>query len=169
MKPFALIIALASVTLGFAENACEHCAVSETSGKSCALTQSLPTYFSIQKALANDDFEGARIAARKSEMSCSDDDKECCASMAQNLADIAASESIESARKTFKSLSDALIAELEANTAESDDLVYKMFCPMAFANTGGAWLQDSDDLRNPYYGATMLKCGMPQAVFGKTE
>jgi len=36
--------------------------------------------------------------------------------------------------------------------------VYELHCPMAFGGRGALWLQDNDQTRNPYYGATMLKC-----------
>ena len=39
----------------------------------------------------------------------------------------------------------------------------KMTCPIE----DEAWLQDNPDLRNPYHGAVMIKCGMQQAVIGK--
>ena len=39
---------------------------------------------------------------------------------------------------------------------------YRMFCDMAFGE-GAAWLQTSDKVRNPYYGASMLKCGRLEA------
>lgn len=39
-------------------------------------------------------------------------------------------------------------------------------CPMAFDNNGGHWIQKSDDLKNPYYGASMLKCGSIKRAFG---
>ncbi|MHC4398943.1 MAG: efflux RND transporter periplasmic adaptor subunit [Planctomycetota bacterium] len=36
--------------------------------------------------------------------------------------------------------------------------VYELHCPMAFQNRGAVWYQDNDQVRNPYYGSTMLKC-----------
>jgi len=36
--------------------------------------------------------------------------------------------------------------------------VYQLHCPMAFDNRGAGWLQASDKVRNPYFGARMLKC-----------
>ena len=30
---------------------------------------------------------------------------------------------------------------------------------MAFDNTGGYWLSNSKEVRNPYFGNSMLKCG----------
>jgi Cu(I)/Ag(I) efflux system membrane fusion protein len=36
---------------------------------------------------------------------------------------------------------------------------YRQYCPMAFNNTGGFWLSDSDKVLNPYFGDVMLTCG----------
>jgi Cu(I)/Ag(I) efflux system membrane fusion protein len=30
---------------------------------------------------------------------------------------------------------------------------------MAFDNKGASWLQKDEDIRNPYFGAAMYKCG----------
>ena len=30
---------------------------------------------------------------------------------------------------------------------------------MAFDNKGGYWLSETEDIRNPYFGASMLSCG----------
>ena len=35
---------------------------------------------------------------------------------------------------------------------------------MAFDNRGAQWLQNSQELRNPYFGQTMLKCGSIEEV-----
>ena len=40
--------------------------------------------------------------------------------------------------------------------------VYKQYCPMAFEGKGGYWLSNSKEVRNPYYGDKMLKCGSVQ-------
>jgi Cu(I)/Ag(I) efflux system membrane fusion protein len=36
--------------------------------------------------------------------------------------------------------------------------IYELHCPMAFQGKGAIWYQDSDPVRNPYYGLTMLTC-----------
>jgi membrane fusion protein, copper/silver efflux system len=36
--------------------------------------------------------------------------------------------------------------------------VFKFHCPMAFNNIGAFWLQNNEDTRNPYFGASMLIC-----------
>jgi len=36
--------------------------------------------------------------------------------------------------------------------------IYELHCPMAFQGRGAIWYQNSDQVRNPYFGSTMLKC-----------
>lgn len=40
--------------------------------------------------------------------------------------------------------------------------LYKQYCPMAFDNQGAFWLSSSEEIRNPYFGDKMLKCGKVQ-------
>jgi Cu(I)/Ag(I) efflux system membrane fusion protein len=41
---------------------------------------------------------------------------------------------------------------------------------MAFDNKGADWLQTDEDTRNPYFGASMLKCGkVIEVIGGKTK
>jgi hypothetical protein len=40
-----------------------------------------------------------------------------------------------------------------------DKTIYKQFCPMAFDDKGASWLSDKSEVRNPYFGDEMLKCG----------
>jgi Cu(I)/Ag(I) efflux system membrane fusion protein len=37
--------------------------------------------------------------------------------------------------------------------------VFEFRCPMAFDNRGATWLQRKKELRNPYFGSSMLRCG----------
>jgi len=38
--------------------------------------------------------------------------------------------------------------------------LYEQFCPMY--DGGTAWLSTKEEIRNPYYGSQMLKCGKVQ-------
>jgi len=49
--------------------------------------------------------------------------------------------------------------KLISQEAISSGEIYKQFCPMAFEGNGGYWLSDSKEVRNPYFGNSMLKCG----------
>ncbi|NEV94444.1 DUF3347 domain-containing protein [Psychroflexus sp. YR1-1] len=41
----------------------------------------------------------------------------------------------------------------------SDRVLYQQYCPMYADNTGGAWLSESKDIKNPLFGSKMMKCG----------
>ncbi len=61
-------------------------------------------------------------------------------------------------REHFKGLS-VDITDMIAITGTSITL-YEQFCPMY--DKGSAWLSVSNEVRNPYYGSKMLKCGKVQ-------
>jgi membrane fusion protein, copper/silver efflux system len=65
---------------------------------------------------------------------------------------------IESVRKELYPLSDALWPAIQAFGIKSDTPVYRAHCPMALED-GAHWLQANEEVRNPYYGASMLGCG----------
>lgn len=167
--------ALASlIAASVASAQCEHCVANAQAAEGAKVEcadSTLAAYFEIQKALANDDFAASKALAAAlnenvSSQSCAIDGKDCCEAIKSSTSTIAAAKDVAMAREAFKTLSGALIARLDGQGG-SDMPVYKMHCPMAFGNTGGTWLQDSPDLRNPYYGAMMLKCGMQQTVYGQ--
>ena len=45
------------------------------------------------------------------------------------------------------------------NLLGTDKTLYQDFCPMANNNKGAFWLSEVEEIRNPYFGAKMLKCG----------
>ena len=61
-------------------------------------------------------------------------------------------------REHLKALSTDVI-DMIAITGTSSTL-YQQFCPMY--DKGSAWLSESKDIKNPYYGSKMLKCGNVQ-------
>jgi Cu(I)/Ag(I) efflux system membrane fusion protein len=69
---------------------------------------------------------------------------------------------IKSKRVSFYELSKSLIKEFKnksIETKEGQD-IYIQFCPMAMNNKGAIWLSGEYNVLNPYYGETMLKCGV---------
>jgi len=71
---------------------------------------------------------------------------------------------IKAQRKAFYPLTQALISAIEA-FGPFEISLYTQHCPMAFENTGGDWVSDSKDIRNPYFGSMMLKCGSVKQTF----
>lgn len=61
-------------------------------------------------------------------------------------------------REHFKVLSKD-VTDIVAITGTKNTL-YQQFCPMY--DGGSAWLSMSKDVKNPYYGSKMLKCGKVQ-------
>lgn len=61
-------------------------------------------------------------------------------------------------REHFKVLSKDII-DMVAITGASNKL-YEQYCPMY--EKGSAWLSMNKEVRNPYYGSKMLKCGKVQ-------
>ena len=66
---------------------------------------------------------------------------------------------IESARTLFETYSRSII-ELEQRFGHKGSRThYVSFCPMAFNNKGASWLARDEQINNPYFGASMLRCG----------
>src|SRR5690606_6747276 len=70
---------------------------------------------------------------------------------------IASTSDLKEQRIAFSDLSAAVESMIEGNLSSGE--VYKQYCPMAFDGEGGYWLSSSKEVRNPYYGDMMLKCG----------
>jgi Cu(I)/Ag(I) efflux system membrane fusion protein len=72
---------------------------------------------------------------------------------------IISSEDTEVQRVQFGFLSDLIIdAVLALGTYEQD--LFVQHCPMAFDDQGADWLSAEEQIRNPYFGDKMLKCGL---------
>ncbi len=41
----------------------------------------------------------------------------------------------------------------------TDRVLYKTFCPMYNEGKGGVWLSETKEIKNPYLGSKMMKCG----------
>jgi Cu(I)/Ag(I) efflux system membrane fusion protein len=66
--------------------------------------------------------------------------------------------SIDELREEFIELSEEMIAMIEKSNP-TEETIYIQRCPMADSGEGARWLSFSDQIKNPYYGASMLKCG----------
>ena len=62
-------------------------------------------------------------------------------------------------RQAFYPLSQSLVQLVENFGSSGDSPLYVQFCPMAFENKGATWLTDTEEIKNPYFGAMMLRCG----------
>lgn len=67
---------------------------------------------------------------------------------------------IEHQREHFDILSKDVI-DLIAITG-TDKKLYQDFCPMYNDNKGAQWLSETKEIKNPYFGSKMMKCGTVQ-------
>lgn len=115
----------------------------------------LPAYFDLQTALAADDLPGSQAALRAM-MELTGHQ----GALAGLVHTMLASEGLEGIRRPhFETLSNALIEALRAAPGSLKQPVYLMHCPMVYPDRGADWLQSDNTLLNPYFGASMLRCG----------
>lgn len=70
---------------------------------------------------------------------------------------------IEKLRELFEPLSMIMVELTQVFPAQQDTL-YKQYCPMAFDDQGAYWLSRQKEIYNPYFGASMLRCGEVKQV-----
>jgi len=124
----------------------------------------LQSYLKVQDALAADKTAGVQAAARAiaasgkklDAKSVTGEHAEHYKHLPMNLTkaaeQLAAAKDITAAREAFKELSKPMAMW---GTMAKPKGVVVMFCAMA----KGSWLQKKGEVRNPYYGASMLGCG----------
>ena len=115
----------------------------------------MPPYLAMQAALADDDLGSAKEQA-KSMMEITGHS----GTLPKLLHDMLAANSLEAIRKPyFETLSDALIEAAKQAPDFMPENLMIMHCPMVYEDRGADWLQATEPLLNPYFGAMMLKCG----------
>ena len=71
---------------------------------------------------------------------------------------IVSKEDLENQRAHFVILNENFVA-VASNLESLDETFYVQQCPMANDNKGAIWLSSEKEIRNPYFGDAMLKCG----------
>ncbi len=79
---------------------------------------------------------------------------------------IAGAADIDAQRESLGQLSESVFSMAKAFGAADQELYYQ-HCPMANNNEGGYWLSSNKEIRNPYFGDKMMKCGSTKEVFKK--
>tara|TARA_R110002074_G_scaffold334355_2_gene504723 strand:+ start:1326 stop:1889 length:564 start_codon:yes stop_codon:yes gene_type:complete len=129
----------------------------------------LSDYFILKDALVGDDTKkaaqmGTKLVASLKAFDSSSYTKEQQEELADIIEDATeqaehiAKSAIDHQREHFKTLSKD-ITDMVAITGTKNTL-YQQFCPMY--DRGSAWLSTSNEVKNPYYGSKMLKCGKVQ-------
>ena len=128
------------------------------------------SYVDVKEALVTSDVSDVRKEAAETREALVGVNKELVSGAARNdwmayattiqssLGEMQASDNIESQRKAFSRLSEELYKSIKAFGLGGEDAFYE-YCPMAFNNEGAYWLSENDEIRNPYFGDKMLKCG----------
>lgn len=113
-------------------------------------------YLMIKKGLVNADYKIVQEESKKLEILLKDTEGNKQLKATAKL--ISLTKDVTKQRNFFVTLT-VETEKLIRNAAITSGEVYKQFCPMAFEGNGGYWLSDSKEVRNPYYGNMMLKCG----------
>lgn len=71
---------------------------------------------------------------------------------------ILAANDIETQRISYSGMSRDIAILIEKEGLFAGEL-YIAFCPMAFNDKGGMWITERKEIRNPYFGESMLACG----------
>jgi membrane fusion protein, copper/silver efflux system len=140
----------------------------------------LQLYFELKNALAADDASTAQQNAAglaslivKLQSSTLQDEalmlwQEIQPKLRTNAEKIAQQKAIDLQRDLFIHLSDKMIEVVE-RMGFARDVVYKSYCPMADNDEGAYWLSEVKEIRNPYFGASMLKCGEVKRTYRKGQ
>ncbi|RJP22624.1 MAG: efflux RND transporter periplasmic adaptor subunit [Candidatus Abyssobacteria bacterium SURF_5] len=127
-----------------------------------ALNQVVESYLPLWRTLAADSKEGvsqyseklAGAAAKAADVAASADLQSRLVTLQQAAKSMKADD-VDQARESFKEVSRALVAIFETYKAPMQDTYVIIECPMLKEK----WIQDSEEVRNPYYGSAMLNCG----------
>lgn len=137
------------------------------------VTEALEHYFELSEALAADDLDAAREAARASRehVAAMDADalsaeaaeawRELAPRLDEPLRTMIDADDLGTLRHHLAPLSDALEHAAIAFGGDRTGPLHRMHCPMAHDDEGAEWLQRYEQLHNPYMGEAsgMLRCG----------
>jgi hypothetical protein len=148
------VVALMMAACGKTEKASSEDQAQATPGETNeALKAVLTGYFEVKDALVSDDAAKAKEAAASLAGTTGDYADE----LNESLNAIASTDDIEEQRTAFETLSINLYDAAKEGGAGMT--IYKQYCPMAFDDKGAFWLSDDKKILNPYFGASMLRCG----------
>jgi hypothetical protein len=168
MKLIALLVSgltLGTATMALAAGACCPAPAPATSTQA-ALSPArmlLVSYERVANALASDDLrtaqQDARTFATVCQFVCEMPGAAAMENCGESIRNFIAARDIEKAREHFKLISADVI-----KLARKEEGFYVMTCPMAGENAD--WVQSTREIRNPYHGSRMLRCG---AIKNATE
>ena len=135
-----------------------------------ALEPLLDSYFALKNALVNDDFEKSLKSAKQYQTALNKINMSIFKGEAHNvwmehsrliknsITAIVNTKDITAARKHFVKLSEQMRMLVKIFNV-NNQTIYIQHCPMANNDQGAGWLSTTKEVENPYFGASMLKCG----------
>ncbi len=159
MKKIILSVALVatlSIQISFAQDSSK----SQTA-------QLLTYYYDIKDALVAGDANDAAMHAEEFVKTLNGVDHKIISegnvhTLLKDAGAISESNDIKKQRKHFENFSLNMSALAKASDL-SDDAIYEQYCPMKDAY----WLSSEKEIKNPYYGNSMLSCGKVVETIGK--
>ncbi|MDG5813855.1 efflux RND transporter periplasmic adaptor subunit [Chitinispirillales bacterium ANBcel5] len=132
------------------------------------------SYFNLSKSLANDDHNSAVVAMGElgeqidKVHGSSGDDLTVWDESKKEMLEVISHKNhysdIEELRNAFANLSEQVIT-LQRVYGHHSGEHFLAFCPMALNDKGAYWLQSQDQISNPYFGESMLRCGEIKETF----
>lgn len=181
MKSFFFTALITAFALGCSSNNADSDVSKDTSASTSSATTTgakdstvkvdvVPGYLSLKNALANDNPGEAAEAAKQINESLAKMDQAFLTTAEKKIYDevkadirehsehiISNASNIKHQREHFELLSKD-ITDLVKVTGTSKDL-YLTYCPMYNDQKGATWLSETKEIKNPYYGKEMPKCG----------
>ena len=123
----------------------------------------IKNYLQLKNDLVNDHAEASKNSAQKALtqlQAITTSEEETSAkinSLKEGFSNISKADQIEVQREYFISLSEEIISI--SKQIETSQKLFVQKCPMANNNQGAKWLSLEEEIKNPYYGASMLACG----------
>lgn len=122
------------------------------------LKSTFDQYVLLRKALTDTDFEKAKSNANTLLSVVEKVDGADKVAAAAQI--ISKSANVDEQRTAFSDLSTELLALVKGNLSSGE--LYLAHCPMALNNAGANWITEVNEIKNPYFGNKMMKCGVIQ-------
>ena len=124
------------------------------------LTASKETYLSLAKALSSDHEIDAlklipQLVAEAKKLPSATDT----AQLLKSLKHLDMQKDIKGIRAAFKPVSTNFLTIVRNHGMDNLGNLYTVHCPMADQGKGADWLSDKYEVKNPYFGSSMLGCG----------
>lgn len=137
------------------------------------LTEILNSYFEMNNHLVKDDASGAQKSGGQLEQALQSFAATNLSEEEQKEVNEILESAIENAQHIAKSEIDHQREHLVSLSTDIKDLIgiigteqklYEDYCPMANNNEGAIWINNKEEISNPYMGSSMPKCGKVNRV-----